>query len=115
MSIGDRIRQKREEFGMSQEDVGKLLKVNRSTVKRYESGETRRIPISTIRKLADILQTTPEYLLELEAGPVREEVLDQDVMVLARAMQKISPQKREIISKMIQAMSDIADEELKNP
>ena len=112
MSTGERIRRQREAQHLSLEDVGRQLGINRSTVKRYEDGETRRIPLSAIRRLAQILHTTPGYLLELDA-PEKPEPLDQDVMVMARAMQKIPPEQREIIGRMIKAMSDIADEELK--
>ena len=38
---GKRIKQKREEKGMTMEQLGKIIGVNRSTIKRYEDGETK--------------------------------------------------------------------------
>ena len=39
MSVGKRIIQRRLELGLSGEEVGKMLGVNKTTVYRYEKGE----------------------------------------------------------------------------
>ncbi|HEX3025918.1 MAG TPA: helix-turn-helix transcriptional regulator [Clostridia bacterium] len=116
MSIGNRIRERRESLGLTLEEIGTRLGVNRSTVKRYESGETKRIPISTIKKLASILNTTPEYLLGLDQskeGSGNKEEFDPDVIILARLVQNIPKEKREMLGRIIHTMSEIADEEMK--
>ncbi len=61
---GLRIKKRREELGLTMEQVGKRLGINKSTVKRYEDGVTRRITIATYEKLAEILDTTVLYLME---------------------------------------------------
>ena len=59
--IGLRIKQKREEKGLSMEQLGQHLGVNRSTIKRYEDGETKRITLAILEKIASVLSTTTEY------------------------------------------------------
>lgn len=109
MQIGDRIRARREELGLSLEDVAKKLLVNRSTVKRYESGETRRISLPTIEKLAAVLDTTVEYLM----GWDQKKPEDDDFAAMARLMRKLPKEKKEVLLKVARAMSDIADDKLK--
>jgi len=63
---GERIRKKREDNGFSLQDVAEKLAVNRSSVMRWENGETSRIKLPVIEKLAQILKTTPQYLMGYE-------------------------------------------------
>ncbi len=61
--IGKRIKEKRLECGMTMEQLGNRLGVNRSTVKRYEDGETKSIKLPTLKEIASVLGTTTKYLL----------------------------------------------------
>lgn len=113
MAIGDRIKKRREELGLTLEAIGNQLNVHRSTIKRYESGDTQRIPLKTIEKLAAILKTTPEYLMGWEAEePSPQDELDPEIVIMARAVQKLPKDKKDILLKIVKTMSDIADEEL---
>jgi len=70
---GARIKERREALGMTLEEVGNGLGVNKSTIKRYEDGVTKRITIATYEKLAEILDTTPLYLMGESDNPEGEE------------------------------------------
>ena len=70
------------------------------------SGETTRIPLSRIRQLAGILKTTPEYLLGLDDRQDEIPAFDEDVIVMARVLQSVPPEKRELFSRMLQMMAD---------
>lgn len=61
--IGQRIKQRRKQLNMSADDVASLLKISRSTVFRYENGRIRKVPADILEKLAEILLTTPAYLI----------------------------------------------------
>ncbi|MGN1059987.1 MAG: helix-turn-helix domain-containing protein [Clostridia bacterium] len=63
INIGQRIKKRREQIGLSLQDVADKLDVNRSSVMRWENGETSRIKLPMIEKLAQILQTSPDYLI----------------------------------------------------
>lgn len=63
MDLYDRIRLRREELKMSQEDLAsKLGYKSRSTIAKIEAGEND-IPQSKIKAFAEALQTTPAYLM----------------------------------------------------
>lgn len=62
MTIGERVRQLREKLEMTQEQLAHRLGYkNKSSVAHIENG--RDIPRSMVVLLADILQTTPSYLM----------------------------------------------------
>lgn len=68
MTIGDRVKLLREQKGMTQEDLAqKLGYKNKSSVTHIEKG--RDIPRSMVVKLADILETTPQYLMGWDDTP----------------------------------------------
>lgn len=62
-TIGSRIRQKRQELGMSADELAAKLGKNRATVYRYESDDIENFPISVIDSLANALQVSPAYLM----------------------------------------------------
>ena len=61
--IGQRIKQRRKQLNISADDVARILKISRSTVFRYENGRIRKVPADILEKLAEILLTTPAYLI----------------------------------------------------
>lgn len=62
-SIGERIKQRRKELGYNADYLANKLGVSRSTIFRYEKGDIEKVPVEIIAVLAEILQTTPEYLM----------------------------------------------------
>lgn len=118
VTVNERIKERRLELGMTLEQVAEKLGVKRPTIFRYESGAIN-IKLSTIRKLAEALQTTPEDLMgwqeehELkEAAPPKEE-LDPKVLMLARGMSKLSEDKKDLLLRLVESMSESADGEIK--
>lgn len=63
LNIGDRIRNRRIEVGLSVEDVAKKLGKNRATVYRYESNDIENLPTTVLEPLSKILDTTPAQLM----------------------------------------------------
>lgn len=62
-TTGVRIKEKRKELGLSVEQVAEMLGKNRATVYRYENDDIENLPLAIIRPLAQILKTTPSYLM----------------------------------------------------
>ncbi len=74
--VGNRIKKRRKELGLSVEDVAFELGKNRATVYRYESNDIENMPASVLEPLAEILQTTPAYLMGWEDDPNDYENMD---------------------------------------
>ena len=66
MNINERIKQRRKELGMSLEDVAKVVGVNRSSIYKYENGDTEKLPTQALVPLAKALKCSPTYLLGIE-------------------------------------------------
>ena len=69
MTIGDRIKQRREELGISVEEVARRLGKHRATVYRYESNEIGTLPTDVLEPLAVVLGTTPAALMGWTDNP----------------------------------------------
>jgi HTH-type transcriptional regulator, cell division transcriptional repressor len=63
MEMGDKIYTLRKQLGLTLEDVGNIVGVGKSTVRRWENGDIANMRRDKIAKLANALQTTPAYLM----------------------------------------------------
>lgn len=63
MTIGERIKRRREELGISVEDIAKKLGKHRATIYRYESNEISTLPTDVLIPLSVALDTTPAHLM----------------------------------------------------
>lgn len=63
MDIGLKIKTARQEKGMTQEELGNILGVQKSAIAKYESGRVVNIKRSTLKKLSDILGIPPFELI----------------------------------------------------
>ena len=66
MTTGERIKRRREDLGLSVEEIANRLNKHRATVYRYESDEIETMPASVLGPLAAALETTPAYLMGWE-------------------------------------------------
>lgn len=66
-AFGDRVRERREELGLTQKQLGDLAGYGQQTIVYYESGRIKR-PQRCAMQLADALATTVDWLLYRE-GP----------------------------------------------
>lgn len=60
--IGRRIKECREEKGMTQEELGRKLGYNKSTIQRYETGLISSLKIPVLHAIASALDVNPDYL-----------------------------------------------------
>ena len=72
MLVGKRIKDMRLEKGMSQQELGDLIGVTKVSICGYENG-TRTPSLDTFCVLADIFETTTDYLLGREVPVVSED------------------------------------------
>lgn len=61
--IGERIRDRRKEMGMTQEDAARRAGALLNTFARLERGEVRDPHISTLRGLAEALDTSVAWII----------------------------------------------------
>ena len=66
MDIGERIKKRRKELGLSAEQVADKLGVSPATIYRYESNDIVNMRIDKLEPIANILNTSPAYLMGWE-------------------------------------------------
>jgi transcriptional regulator with XRE-family HTH domain len=71
MTIGERIKERRKELGMSVDELAEILGKNRATVYRYESDDIENLSITVLDPLAKALKTSPEHLMGWDEEPVK--------------------------------------------
>lgn len=97
-TIGDRIRMRREQLGLSQEELASYLGYkSRSSINKIESNQ-RNLTQSKIKAIADVLKTTPEYIMGWEESkketPVSQEAHERTMYALD-LLSKLSPEKQQ--------------------
>ena len=77
------IRERREELGLSQQDVATYIGVNRSSVSLWESGDIKNMGRDKIKKLSEILQISPITLITGETDHSSEPLSKEEIITLA--------------------------------
>lgn len=104
MKLCDRIRLRREELSMSQDELAKRLGYkSRSSINKIEKGQND-IPQSKIVEFAAALNTTTEYLMGFSNND--EEKNDSDFRMIQRTYKKMTPKDKEKMIKILKASFD---------
>lgn len=109
MNIGQKIKKARIEKGLTQQELGDLIGVQKSAIAKYEAGRVVNIKRSTMQKITSALNLRPSELL-FEDGP--EETADFHVRVLTdfelldalKDYYKLSNENKKIVRDLIHNM-----------
>lgn len=63
MTIGERIKERRKQLGLTVDELAERLGKNRATVYRYESNGIEKLPTTVLEPLAKALDVTPAFLM----------------------------------------------------
>lgn len=112
-SIGQRIKDRREELKMTQEDLGKRCGTTKQTIFKYEAGIVTNIPMDRLCAIAEALYISPAALMGWEEPkPNLDEVLQRafdsrpDLRLLFSAAKDASPEDIQTAIKIISALKD---------
>ncbi len=115
MNIGHRIKERRKELGMSADELAEKLEKNRSTIFRYEKGDIENLPLEMLEPLAEILQTTPAYIMgweeEIKKDPVGaaerhfEIIMDEDISEIFDDFKLLDTAQRKIVKDLVHSLA----------
>lgn len=73
MTIGDRIKERREVVNISQTELAEKAGISKQTLYKYENNIIANIPSDKVEKIASILDTTPAYLMgwDINVVPIK--------------------------------------------
>ena len=69
MTTAERMKSRRKALGITAETVADHLGVSAATIYRYEKGDIEKMPTEIIKPLAEVLHTTPMYLMGWTDSP----------------------------------------------
>ncbi len=95
MTVGDRIKNRRIELGLTIEQLSNALNISRATAYRYEGNYIDKLPVTTLEPLAKVLRTTPAYLMGWEE--------DSDVISISNVIPF-----SQVAKKKVQVLGEIA-------
>lgn len=76
-SPGTKIKYLRNISGMSQEELGRRVGLQRAAINKYEKGSVTNIPIATIEKIAKVFDVSPTFIVgwdDTASNPLAAEV-----------------------------------------
>lgn len=79
MEMGEKIQKLRLEKEMTLEQLGSLVGVGKSTVRKWENGMIANMRRDKIAKIADALGVSPGYLMGWDDSPNRTAASDHDI------------------------------------
>ena len=96
-TMGQVIKRKRLQIGMSLRDLAKAADVSRVTIMRIEDDKFNMVDPAILTKIADTLHLDRLFLLSLNGAGVK----DEDIRIIARAAGKMSPEQRRQMLEML--------------
>lgn len=112
MKIGDRIRIRREELEMSQDELARILGYkSRSSINKIEK-DASGLPQTKISDIAKALLTTPAYIMGWDANASEIDALhsqmlkDEDFTDLYVHYKTLSAKERKIVADLIHNLAD---------
>ena len=113
MNIGQRIKERRKALKMSADEMGAKLGKDRSTIYRYEKGDIENLPLDILEPIAEILQTTPQYLMGWEEVQQKNSILvditirmrtDNEFSSVVKGLNQLTPEQLESVKQVVSVM-----------
>ena len=92
MTTGEKIKQLRKRLGMTQEELGNLIGVQKAAINKYETGVVSNLKQETIASLAHALHVSPIELLSPEDQPSDPVPANDNVRLLINGANKMDPE-----------------------
>ena len=113
MDLGDKIREARLAKGMTQEELGDLLGLQKSAIAKYENGRVVNIKRSTLKKISDILGLRPSELIfeeEQKKNDILSDIIvrmrtDEDFLSLVESLYPLDSEKIDGVKQLLNAFT----------
>lgn len=110
MTMAETIRMLRLKRGITQEELGSIIGVQKSAIRKYESGMVENIPRSSIKRMADFFGVTPSYLMGWEDETPAPELTESE-RAWIELYRKLSPDVQETFVTMVKKFDSLPEGE----
>ena len=111
MELGQRIREARLQKNLTQEELGKIVGLQKSAIAKYENGRVVNIKRSTLQKLAKALDLRGSDLI-IESNPKEAAtlharvLLDSELMLSIEQYYMLSDEKKKMVRDLISTLAE---------
>ena len=111
MEIGKKIKEARIQKGLTQEELGNIVGLQKSAIAKYENGRVVNIKRSTLQKLAKALDLRGSDLIiesnPKEAATLHARVLtDTELMISIEQYYELSDEKKKMVRDLIRSLAE---------
>lgn len=111
MELGQKIKKARLERGLTQQELGDIVGVQKSAIAKYENGRVVNIKRSTLQKIASALELRPSELIfndsPKEAANLHVKILtDHELMKVIKVYHSLSEEKQKLVRDIIYSFKD---------
>ena len=123
MARGERIKQLREKFGLTQDELAEKLGTTKQTIYKYETGVITNIPSDKIEEMAALFGVAPSYLMGWDTDPnngqqegyyvdaetaalAQAAYEDPELRMLMDAKKDLSPDDLNLVINMIKSLKE---------
>ena len=108
MNVGQRIKDRRKQLGISAEALAEMIGKSPATVYRYEKGEIKNVDSTVLLPIADALGVTPSYLMGWDDEPPADRPLPPRL----RPISSLHRQKVPLIGRVAAGEPIMAEQDL---
>ena len=114
MEIGQKIKAARIKKGLTQEELGNRIGVQKSAIAKYENGRVVNIKRSTLQKIAKELDLRPSELIfeeKISKDPVGmaerhfEMIMDEDLQEIFEDFKSLSAEQKKIVKEVVKSFA----------
>lgn len=114
MELGQKIKKARLERGLTQQQLGDMVGVQKSAIAKYENGRVVNIKRSTLQKIASALEIAPSELMfdksPQETANLHVRILtDHELMRAIKEYHSLSEEKQKLVRDIIYSFKDQND------
>ena len=114
MEIGQKIKKARLERGLTQQELGGIIGVQKSAIAKYESGRVVNIKRSTVQKIAKALTIRPSELIFSEsprdAADLHVKIItDFELMEAIKDYYVLSEENKRMVRDLIRSLKKAED------
>lgn len=104
MTVGKKIKQLRKARHMTGETLAERAGTSKASLYRWEAGDAGKMPVDVLTRIAEVLDTTPGYLLGFEQQQQRQPHpadLDDEEAILTYQGKPLSDEDKEMIRRIM--------------
>ena len=111
MEIGQKIKKARLERGLTQQELGDIVGVQKSAIAKYENGRVVNIKRSTLQKIAKALNMRPSELIFTESPRDSADlhvriITDMELMDAIKDYYLLSEEKQRMVRDLIRSLKN---------